>query len=104
MKLLSSTLGILLVLLFPIATSSQVPTQRPHRPIPPARPRIEEEIVRIPTTLIRVGAPTVLDNKDKIVTGLTADDFEIYENNKNQQITNFPLVELAPNKAAEPSK
>ena len=101
MKLLSSTLGILLVLLFPIATSSQVPTQRPQRPIPPARPRIEEDIVRITTTLIQVDA-TVLDKNGKIVTGLTADDFEIYENNKKQQITNFSFVELAPDKAAEP--
>src|SRR5437667_7367100 len=96
MKLLSSTLIIFFVLLFPIATSSQVPTQRPQRP------RIEEDVVRVSTTLIQVDT-TVLDKNGKIVTGLTADDFEIYENNKKQQITNFSFVEPTPDKPTEPS-
>jgi VWFA-related protein len=106
MKLLSSMLVILFVLLFPIATSSQVPTQRPQRPITierPQRPKTgEEDVVRITTTLIQVDA-TVLDKNGKIVSGLTADDFEIYENNKKQQITNFSFVEVALDKATEPS-
>ncbi len=34
------------------------------------------------------------------MTGLTADDFEIYENNKKQQITNFSFVELQRDKSS----
>src|SRR6266567_1362659 len=105
MKLLSSILIILFVLLFPIATSSQVPTQRPQRPFPTERPQrpktVEEDVVRITTTLIQVDA-TVVDKNGKTVTGLTADDFEIYENNKKQPIADFSFVELAPEKLREP--
>ncbi len=92
-KLFSSTLLIVLILSSPIITTSQVQTQRPKIG--------EEDVVRITTTLIQVDA-TVLDKKGKIVRGLTADDFEIYENNKQQQITNFSFVELAPDKPEEP--
>src|SRR5207244_6620867 len=35
-----------------------------------------------------------------IASGLTADDFEIYENNKKQQITNFSFIELQRDKSA----
>src|ERR1700686_4070494 len=93
MKVLSSTLIILLGLLFPLAMSSQTPTQRPKTGA--------EDVVRISTNLIQVDA-TVSDKHGKILAGLTADDFEIYENNKKQQITNFSFVELAPDKPKEP--
>lgn len=93
MKLLSSTLVIFFILLFPIEMSSQIPTQRPKTG--------EEDVVKISTNLIQVDA-TVLDKNGKIVTGLTADDFEIYENNKKQKITNFSFVELVPEKPTEP--
>ncbi len=101
MKLLSSTLIFPLVLLSPIATSSQIRTQRPNPTESPQRPRTEEDVVRITTTLIQVDA-TVLDKNGKIVRGLTADDFEIYENNKKQEITNFSFVAVEPDKSTEP--
>src|SRR4029078_9213763 len=47
--------------------------------------------------LIQVDA-TVLDKKGKPVKGLTADDFEGYENGKKKPITNFSFVELASEK------
>src|SRR5258708_3996858 len=79
------------VLLFPMAASAQRPNQPPIQ-----RPRsIDEDVVKISTTLIQVDA-TVLDKQGKIVTGLTADDFEIYENGRKRQITNLSFVELAP--------
>lgn len=72
------------------------PRQNPRLPPPP---RIEDrDVVRVSTNLVQVDA-TVLDKNGKIVTGLTADDFEIYENNKKQQITNFSFVELQPDKS-----
>jgi VWFA-related protein len=54
-----------------------------------------EDVVKISTTLIQIDA-TVTDKKGNIVKGLTADDFEIYENDKKQLITNFSFVELQP--------
>src|SRR6266567_4517749 len=74
------------------------PRQNPRPP-----PRIEDrDVVRISTNLVQVDA-TVLDKDGNIFTGLTADDFEIYENNKKQQITNFSFVELASDKGAPPT-
>src|SRR5437867_6260671 len=96
MNLVCSTLIILFILLCPIATSSQVRTQSPQRPR-----TVEEDVVRVSTTLIQVDA-TVLDKNGKIVSGLTAEDFEIYENNKKQQITNFSFVAVEPGQPVDP--
>lgn len=71
-------------------------------PRPQPTPSVEDNgVVKISTNLIQIDA-TVLDKKGKIVTGLTAEDFEIYENNKKQQITNFSFVELQPNGSPAP--
>ncbi len=51
-------------------------------------PSDDDDIVKISTNLIQVDV-TATDSKGKIVTDLTADDFEIYENGKKQDITNF---------------
>ncbi|HYR77331.1 MAG TPA: VWA domain-containing protein [Pyrinomonadaceae bacterium] len=68
---------------------------------PQPTPRVEDkDVVKISTNLIQVDA-TVLDKNGKIVSGLTADDFEIYENNKKQQITNFSFVELQPDRSTD---
>ena len=91
MKVPSSTLLLLLVILFPAAIFSQTASQQ-------SRPG--EDVVKITTTLIQVDA-TVLDKKGKPVKGLTADDFEIYENGQRQPITNFTFVELEADKSTE---
>ncbi|MGA9994532.1 MAG: VWA domain-containing protein [Pyrinomonadaceae bacterium] len=79
---------------------SPAPSQQPT-------PTVEDNgVVKITTNLVQIDA-TVLDKKGNIVTGLTADDFEIYENNKKQPITNFSFIELQtdkPNVAATASK
>ncbi|MGI9034715.1 MAG: VWA domain-containing protein [Pyrinomonadaceae bacterium] len=51
----------------------------------------EDSVVRISTTLIQVDA-TVTDKKGNIVKDLKPEDFEIYENGKRQNITNFSFV------------
>jgi VWFA-related protein len=101
MKSLSSLLIVLLLVLSPISTWAQTP----QHPKPGA-----EDVVKITTSLIQVDA-TVLDKKGKPVKGLTADDFEVYENGKKQAITNFSFVELESEKektteqiAANPAK
>jgi VWFA-related protein len=74
------------------AFGQTIPPRQNQRPPPP--PRLEErDVVSVSTNLVQVDA-TVLDKDGNIVTGLTADDFEIYENNKKQPITNFSSVEL----------
>jgi len=85
MKSLASQCIVFLLVLSPIATWAQTPVQHPK----PGG----EDVVKITTSLIQVDA-TVLDKKGKPVKGLTADDFEIYENGKKQPITNFSFVEL----------
>lgn len=101
MKPLSSLLIVLLILISPAAIWSQTQVQQPK----PGG----EDVVKITTTLIQVDA-TVLDKKGQPVKGLTADDFEVYENGKKQPITNFSFVELESEKektqqlAAKPPK
>jgi len=101
MKSLSSLLIVLLLVLSPVASWAQTPVQHPK----PGG----EEVVKITTSLIQVDA-TVLDKKGQPVKGLTAGDFEIYENGKKQPITNFSFVELGSEKttteqiAAKPAK
>jgi VWFA-related protein len=50
-----------------------------------------EEVVKLGVTLVQVDA-VVTDKDDKYVTDLKADDFEIYEDGRKQQITNFSFV------------
>jgi VWFA-related protein len=88
MKLLSSTFIVLTVLLFASAASEQTPTPQTNG----------GDVVKITTNLVQIDA-TVLDKNGKTVTNLSADDFEIYENNKKQRITNFSFIELQPDKS-----
>src|SRR6185436_15345873 len=61
-----------------------------QQPTPIPKPS-EEQVVRINTDLIQIDV-TVLDKDGKVVTGLRADDFELYENGKPQTISNFSFV------------
>ena len=102
MKSLASLLIVQLLVLPSVATWAQTPVQHPK----PGG----EDVVKITTSLIQVDA-TVLDKKGQPAKGLTANDFEIYENGKKQAITNFSFVELGSEKektteqiAAKPPK
>lgn len=61
----------------------------------------DQDVVRITTNLIQVDA-VVTDKNGKPVTDLTAEDFEIQENGKEQKITNFSFIPLAPAIAEQP--
>ncbi|HSK72264.1 MAG TPA: VWA domain-containing protein, partial [Pyrinomonadaceae bacterium] len=70
-----------------------------QNPQPTATPSDEaEETIKISTTLIQVDV-TVTDRNGKIVTDLKPEDFEVYENGKRQEITNFSFISI--NKTVE---
>ena len=62
---------------------------------PTPTPDADTDVVKISTNLIQLDV-TVTDKNGKIVSGLTADDFEIFENDEKQTITNFSFVSSAP--------
>ncbi|HVF50855.1 MAG TPA: VWA domain-containing protein [Pyrinomonadaceae bacterium] len=53
----------------------------------------EDEVVRITTNLVQVDA-VVVDKNGRQVTDLRAEDFEIFEDGKPQQISNFSYVSI----------
>ena len=66
---------------------------------PPQKPGDDQdEVVKITTNLVQVDAIVTKDGK--MVTNLTADDFEIYEDGKKQTITSFAFVSNVPNTTA----
>ena len=69
-----------LILLFAFITFAQKPTPTP-----------DDDVVKISTNLIQIDV-SVTDKSGKIVTDLKPEDFEIYENGKKQDITNFLFI------------
>lgn len=61
----------------------------------------KEEVVRISVTLVQLDA-VVTDKKGNPVSNLQKDDFEIYEDGKQQIITNFSFVSTQPPITPEP--
>ena len=57
--------------------------------------QIESPIIRVTVNLVQVDA-VVTDAKDRQVTDLKAEDFEITEDGRPQKITNFSYIRLAP--------
>jgi VWFA-related protein len=96
MKKLTSLLiesALLLTLIAPPAASQQRQTAPPQSapPASPAPQDTDDDVVRITTNLVQVDA-VVVDKKGKQVTDLTAEDFEIFEDNRAQKLTNFSYI------------
>ena len=86
--LVFSIMGFLSVM--PIAAQS-VP---PPKPTPPDTQEAEQDVVRIRTNLVQIDA-IVTDKNGNQVTNLTANDFELLQDGKPQQIINFSYVNTA---------
>ena len=71
---------------FAFAAFSAVFGQAP-KPTPPAG----EEVVRITTNLIQIDV-TVTDKDGQVVPGLTADDFELFENGQRQNVSGVTFI------------
>ena len=90
-RLPAVTLLFSLCISIPGQTSKPAPAQQPASRQP--GPQDQEEVVRITTSLVQVDA-VVTDSKSQLVKDLTADDFEIREDNHAQKITNFSYVSV----------
>lgn len=71
--------------------------QQDGTPATPEQEGDEDDVVRITTNLVQMDV-VVVDKKGNQVTDLRAEDFEVYEDKRPQQITNFSYVlnETAP--------
>ena len=76
-----------------------LPTVSAYAQTPTGTP--PDDLIKISTTLIQVDV-TVTDKKGRVVTDLKPEDFEIYENGKKQEMTNFSFISL--NSKSEPVK
>jgi len=74
--------SLIFIFLCALTSSSQTPTPTPAD---------DNDVVKISTTLIQVDV-AVTDNKGSVIKNLKAEDFEIYENGKKQEITNFSFI------------
>ncbi len=68
-------------------TASQSPDQ--------VKARSKDDVVRISVTLVQIDA-VVTDQRGKHITDLKPEDFELFEDNRRQQITNFSYVTTQP--------
>jgi len=74
--------SFILILFCALTSFSQTPTPKPAG---------DDDVVKISTTLIQVDV-SVTDRKGNLIKDLRAEDFEIYENGKKQEITNFSFI------------
>ncbi|HET6972919.1 MAG TPA: VWA domain-containing protein [Pyrinomonadaceae bacterium] len=85
------------VLLPALAQTKPTAPQQPQKPADD-----QDEVVKITTNLVQVDAVVTKDGK--LVTDLTADDFEIYEDGKKQAITSFAYISNVPGAALTATK
>lgn len=103
----SSSLFLSLILLTSqsLTVLSQVQKQPPANPAQPqqgeASSPYDDEVVRITTNLVQVDA-VVMDKDGRYVTDLRPEDFEISEDGKKQEITNFSYIKVDPASSRTP--
>lgn len=93
---LNAPLALLLLfcVLLPVLGQTPSQTQKPAADD-------KDDVVKITTNLVQVDAVVTKDGK--VVTNLTADDFEIFEDGKRQAITSFAFISNVPGGAPQPA-
>ena len=81
----------------PCSSAAQTPASRQSA----SQVKPSDDVVVITTNLVQVDA-VVTDKNDEPVTDLRAEDFEILEGGRAQQITNLSYIALEPSAAAQP--
>src|SRR5262245_54228087 len=61
-----------------------------------------DDVVKISVTLVQIDA-VVTDDKGRLVPGLKAEDFELYEDGRRQHITNFNYIAAPAAAAPQPA-
>lgn len=79
-----------------------LPALAQTKPVPQKPGDDQDEVLKITTNLVQVDAVVTKDGK--MVTNLTADDFEIYEDGKQQTITSFAYISNVPKSAVARDK
>src|SRR5215475_8061436 len=79
-------LAVLLLLLNGLSTQAQKPSK--------TESQNRDEVVKVATNLVQVDA-IVTDKQGRPVTDLRPEDFELSENGRIRQITNFSYISLA---------
>jgi VWFA-related protein len=99
---MSASAGLRLALPVACAAALALSAQAPQ-PAPQAQP--QQPIFRAGVNLVRVDV-IVTDGKGTPITGLTQDDFEVFEDGQRQAIDSFKLVEVpqVPPPDAEPAR
>jgi len=88
--------ALALLFLASITIFSQTPSST-------AIPADDDDIVKISTSLIQLDV-TATDSRGRIVTDLTKEDFEVYENGEKQDLTSFSFVSAINKRPAERRK
>ena len=83
MRYLTSAAFFTVLFLSAVSVYAQNPTRTPP----------DEDVLKISTTLIQVDV-TVTGKDGKVINDLKAEDFEVYENGKKQDITNFSFISV----------
>ena len=85
-------------MLAPVIAQQPQPSPQTQKPAPPPLPTTPEvdsqDVVRITTSLVQVDAVVTKDGKQ--VTDLGPEDFEVFEDNRPQTITNFSYISNVP--------
>jgi VWFA-related protein len=81
--------SLLFLVSFPTLSQKPVPQPAPTPPVPTTSNE-EDDVVKISTNLVQVDAVVTKDGKP--VRDLKAEDFEIYEDGRKQQITSFAFI------------
>src|ERR1044072_2171127 len=85
MKMMKYLIAVLLLLLNGLITQAQKPAKKESQN--------PDDVVKVTTNLVQVDA-IVTDKQGRPVTNLRPEDFELSENGRVRQITNFSYISL----------